>query len=519
VAFALVATLAFAFGMFLPGIQPRERGQILLISLTVCAFVLNLFSGAGLTADAITSEKRQGTLGLLFLTPLRGWQIVIGKLAMQSLQVGYAMFSSIPLLFVPILLGGIVWVEVARIIVALVLTLFFSLAVGLFWSTMVREARTAILATTVSLLLISLLPWLACLLELAMVTRRAPVFMAPALVFSPATSIVFGFEENFRARVGSATGLLSGPSLYWASTAGLVAGGWLLTLVSGRALPFVWQQAELALPPAAKEPSACTDHSWRRTLVRQARQRDHAPLLWLAARDLREALWLRLLRWTTLAFFGVMLLVSVSTRHWEEGYITAFCTAYGLHLVTRIQFALSATRRWQEDRRSGGLELVLTTPISDSDLVRAHHVAAKHAFRWPLLALLGMNVALLLAMILWFEHLHMKGGAWAIFSVFFVGGALVTLTDFAALRWLSLCEGLRRATHTKAVGGVLSRLYLGPWLAFGVTLLVAVQFRHEEAAAVVFASWFLLCLANNLGLILSCRRWLRRGLRLRAAEG
>ena len=364
----------------------------------------------------------------------------------------------------------------------------------------------------------SLLPWLPCFLE-AMGTNRAPVVTAPLLLASPITTVAFAFEENFSMGIGRATGLISGRYLYWGSVILLLAGGWLLTALSGWLLPRVWRKAETEAPRVPAPKPGRVPASRRTALPRWAPRLDRAPLLWLAARDLREAIWLRLLRWVVLAFFGIMLLVSISTRHWEEGFITAFCTAYGLHLVTRIQFVLSATRRLQDDCRSGALELLLTTPISDRELVRAHHGALTRAFRWPLLLLLGMNAALQAAVILYFEQLHMRGGAWAIFSVFFLGGALVTLADFAALRWLSMREALRSATQMKAAAGALSRLFIGPWLGFGITLLVAVRFRQEEAAAAVFALWLVFCLVGDLGWVLACRSWLGRGLRQRAAEG
>ena len=43
----------------------------------VIGYMLSLtcmFSGAQLSADAVSKEKREGTLGLLFLTGLRPWQ-------------------------------------------------------------------------------------------------------------------------------------------------------------------------------------------------------------------------------------------------------------------------------------------------------------------------------------------------------------------------------------------------------------------------------------------------------------
>jgi ABC-type transport system involved in cytochrome c biogenesis permease component len=42
----------------------------------------------------VSSEKREGTLGLLFLTPLTGMDIVLGKMACHSLQLGYGVVKS-----------------------------------------------------------------------------------------------------------------------------------------------------------------------------------------------------------------------------------------------------------------------------------------------------------------------------------------------------------------------------------------------------------------------------------------
>src|SRR6185436_5640500 len=41
--------------------------------------IMCLFAGVSLTADAIAEEKRAGTLGLLFLTHLTPFAVVLGK--------------------------------------------------------------------------------------------------------------------------------------------------------------------------------------------------------------------------------------------------------------------------------------------------------------------------------------------------------------------------------------------------------------------------------------------------------
>src|SRR5688572_10226128 len=48
--------------------------------VTYTALVIALAAGLFQTADAISEERREGTLGLLFLTDLRSLHVVLGKL-------------------------------------------------------------------------------------------------------------------------------------------------------------------------------------------------------------------------------------------------------------------------------------------------------------------------------------------------------------------------------------------------------------------------------------------------------
>src|SRR4051794_28693414 len=60
---------------FAAGMVPAQTYQF----ISSLALMTCLFSGNA-TADAISSEKRNGTLGLLFLTDLKGIDIIAGKL-------------------------------------------------------------------------------------------------------------------------------------------------------------------------------------------------------------------------------------------------------------------------------------------------------------------------------------------------------------------------------------------------------------------------------------------------------
>ena len=213
VVFGVGAMAAFAFGLALPDVPVRERGQVVLMCLAICGFVLCLFSGTYLTADAISLEKRGGTLGLLFLTPLKGWRIVLGKAAIHSLQMGYALLGAFPILFIPLLMGGVGWAEVTRSRLVLMASLLLSLAVGMFWSTIAVQAQTTVLASAVSMILITLLPWLIPFLEGLVAGGLGPLLGAPQV--SPMTSLAFAFEPNYRLRDDGVAPGSTGAFLFW----------------------------------------------------------------------------------------------------------------------------------------------------------------------------------------------------------------------------------------------------------------------------------------------------------------
>src|SRR5215813_9790061 len=51
----------------------HTRSRMLFAAVGVLAFTFSLFAGVFLTADCLSYERREGTLGLLFLTNLRGY--------------------------------------------------------------------------------------------------------------------------------------------------------------------------------------------------------------------------------------------------------------------------------------------------------------------------------------------------------------------------------------------------------------------------------------------------------------
>src|SRR5688500_10599844 len=59
-------------------------------------FAYCLFAGALASSDCLSSEKREDTLGLLFLTDLQGYDIALGKLVASSLGCLFGLLAMLP---------------------------------------------------------------------------------------------------------------------------------------------------------------------------------------------------------------------------------------------------------------------------------------------------------------------------------------------------------------------------------------------------------------------------------------
>src|SRR6187401_1192201 len=97
----IIATL-IATGFILlaaVGIPGAPRfGPALFSTLTWLGFIATSLAGVFLTSDCLSQEKREGTLGLLFLTDLRGFDVVAGKLLSNSLAAVYGLLAAFPVI-------------------------------------------------------------------------------------------------------------------------------------------------------------------------------------------------------------------------------------------------------------------------------------------------------------------------------------------------------------------------------------------------------------------------------------
>src|SRR4051794_37764489 len=108
VAFVIAApTLVFTRGS-------SHVGAGILKAVTFISFWFCLLQGVRWAAGSIGEEKREGTLGLLFLTDQRPLDIVVGKLVGIFLPMIQPVMAFLPTLMITVLLGGTTGWEIGR---------------------------------------------------------------------------------------------------------------------------------------------------------------------------------------------------------------------------------------------------------------------------------------------------------------------------------------------------------------------------------------------------------------------
>jgi len=508
---ALVA-LAISFFIFLTGHNGPERqiAQVLFASISALAFVVCHFAGAGI-ADCVSEEKREGTLGLLFLTDLKGYDVLFGKLAAGSLNWIYATFAVFPVLALPLLLGGVAPGAFWRMIVLLLNTLFLSLSLGMASSTFSRESRRAIAVTLASMVFLTGgLPLLGAILEACAGPRNFPT--QPHLAFllpSPA----FAFYE-----VTTAAFSASSAQYYGWSMLTLHGLGWLALASACFVLPRCWQDRP-ATPGTAN-----WRQGWNRLKFGTAGEakalRDRLleinPVLWAGGRDRLKG-WLV---WAFLAVAGVVWLwgYQENKRNWLEPIVGVW-VALVVHGVLKTWLASEACRLMIEHRRGGALELLLSTPLSTEQIIRGQRLALWRQFGGPVVTVLMADLFLLLGSLS--GRFSVSGEEKEIIVTYFAGMLMLAM-DYYVLGWVGIWCGLSARNFNRAAADVIGRILILPWGVFCLTMILYATLDWQQALSLDFqwgvAWWFFLSAGLNLLFLRNAQRRLGQSFRLVAAQ-
>lgn len=488
-----------------------SQGKLVFTYLSWLAFIYCLVEGARTTADSLSMEKREGTLGLLFLTDLRGYDVVAGKLAANSLNAFFTVMAIMPMLSLSLLMGGVTGGEFWRAFLALLCALSLSSSIGVWISSRSRREHRALAAAAVVIGLISFAPlYLDDLLGWNQTTSGTWVFslLSPWFGFGHASdALYFAHARQFWISLAS-TLILSGAFLIVAS---LTLGG-------------KWRDSdrkESTLKRVAR-------HFFRGNRAQQIEfRRRHLtinPIFWIAARG--RVLWHWFIGAVALLF--VMIIYHMSQSGDTDaafGVFTMFSWSFAF--IMKVLMCWLACKAFVEARENGALELWLCTPLQVDQILDGQRLALRRVWLAALYLMAIVSVAFLAISLL--DSKAANAGGWDQFNEFHapmvLAGGATFVADMIALTWAGMWFGLTSRGVTQAITRTYVLVIIVPWLAISIvwTLLMSLGMPLFLSGVFGFRLYYggraVLFLFKNLLFFYWARKNLKTRLRLAASEG
>lgn len=118
--------------------------------LAICVMI------PGIAGGAIAGERERRTLDLLLTTHLSPWKIILGKLESSLFLIVLISFSTLPVIGLVMLYGGITLFNLLQLIGSLVITGIFIGSIGIFYSAIMRKTTVAVILSYVTVLMLIL---------------------------------------------------------------------------------------------------------------------------------------------------------------------------------------------------------------------------------------------------------------------------------------------------------------------------------------------------------------------------
>lgn len=471
---AIVAFGCVGIGSFLLldeyAVAPAVLGKRIFEGLSYLGLIYCLLAGRRSTADSLSEEKREGTLGLLFLTDLKGYDVVFGKIAATSLNSFYALLAMLPVMAIPLLLGGVSSGEFWRAVLMLIDTFLLSLAIGIAASAVSHDSRKAMgLNLLLLFAVIAFPPALCATLAYALPTNP---FFRPLMFSCPVFGLYMSDDTYYRRWNW----------LFWGTVAVIFVLTWLFTWLACIAVPHSWQDKA-----APEEAHRGAKKSWRQKwrqfkygtfnqrLALRRRLMERGAYFWLAARGRfsHVQVWLFLL---LIAGWWVWGWLQTRTA-WSGETLNPvnLMTAILVNSALKIWFTIEAGRQLSEDRKTGAFELLLVTPLGPEAMLRGQWRALIRQFLFPILVVIGAGLLFMRRDVQWDSMNRMLTANREIAGLpvwLWTTGLFIFLLDLVALGWVSMWTALRSRGANQATAGALIRILVLPWIVFWIVSVI-----------------------------------------------
>ncbi|MDX1953517.1 MAG: hypothetical protein SFY81_15185 [Verrucomicrobiota bacterium] len=342
---------------FVANDRSKSDGRLLFMILHAATVIMLLLVIPLLVADTFSRERREGTLGLLFLTPLKSMDIATGKIFAQLWRALSVWLCTFPLFTIPVLMGGLEWHNIAQSITIQFVAFCAAVAGGMVASCLTTSGIAVL--------------FIAEIFALGFAKFLGIVLLLPLLItFSNlhwhSLGMLWG-ELVFNSRQLHETLFLNAPHIYYVVPAYSMLCGLLALLGAILFSSFRLKRINrIGIQSVLME-------KWKkafftpRFLLGVFKSRLHKslqknPISWLEQRTASA----RLAKW------GWFALILLGETYCAMTYGTAQAGSY-LQLVYGFLIiagmALSASISFREERQNGALELIMVTPLTIMQII------------------------------------------------------------------------------------------------------------------------------------------------------
>ncbi|MDB6056623.1 MAG: hypothetical protein JWO95_467 [Verrucomicrobiales bacterium] len=336
-----------------------------------------------MTADSIAAEKRNGTLGLLFLTPLTARGIMIGKGCAHAFRAFTLWLSVLPILVIPFLLGGIAWFDVATAITMQFCAILISLAAGMLASALFRKRNATFGAASCFAFAFNIALSICFTFTFTTVALANSGFRGNRTVFDQSIEllpfVLTGYPEffNFTGRMRSSMGgwsavLTTRPTYPHIWTQLLIASAliaflllFIVLIIGAWQINRSWRdkQSRVSLKWSNR---FCTPLFLNRFKSQMRRLLDRNPIAWLQQYSWRA----RTTKWGLCLAFIIIETIAVSFLQNSYDLLDSMITLQVLLLfIISIMFLFVGVSSFHTEKQSGALELILITPLRVTQII------------------------------------------------------------------------------------------------------------------------------------------------------
>jgi ABC-type transport system involved in multi-copper enzyme maturation permease subunit len=437
-------------------------GGLLFASMNFTLFCTIWILVPSLAADCISREKREGTLGLLFLTPLKARDIVLAKALVHCLRAFTLWLAVLPVMTIPFLMGGATWQEAVTSGLVNFSSICWAMGAGMLASATGKIWSRCLLLAYASggLLFVGFGLVNGMLLE-SMLGRYLPPSRFQVMAVSPTDTFYFGIAEaggmgGFR---GQMLALLPPPG----QRAWLISHVWMAFIsilvvflaigLAAMPLRHGWQDN----PPSRRrlwlEKVFCTPMFWVAFLRGwMGRKLERNPVGWLEQRSWSG----RIVMW---GWFAMM--ISFYSFALTDGSPRRILVIQGYMAWLLIAgMTVSAVGSFRREREAGVLELLLVSPITESQIIFGRLRGLWGQFMPAMVLLLGVWV--------YFDNLYSSMYVPEPASVWFFIFAFLTMPV------IGLYYSLRKSSFFSAF---LFAMWMGALLPVGLKALLLYFFE------------------------------------------